>query len=72
MEGGKEIAGIATSIVRRRRKTDSRRTLVLNLLYDDCVDETDVVDEGGDVTDEEVGDDTLVGVLGSLDESDVG
>lgn len=69
---GKEKADIGASMVRRRRTEASRRTLLLNLTYDDFRDDTEVMDDGGDAIEPVANDDALVVGLSSLELSDAG
>lgn len=69
VEVGKWMAGIGLSTVFLRRKVGSRFKLLLNLVYEDLIDDTEVMEAGQDDT--VVTDDELLGCLYSLVLSEV-
>lgn len=68
---GELQAGRGASMVRRRRKAEIFRKLLLKLLYEDRREETEVMEEGGEVTDSLAIEDALVGDICSLPVSEV-
>lgn len=68
-ETGKGIVGIGTSTVFLRRRADIRLKPLLNLVYEDLIEDVEVMEAGEDET--VVMDDVLLGCLYSDELSEV-